>query len=669
MRVTSTTQQTTTDDRAGRAPEPPRPVREPARHPRIHGLDGLRAIAVLAVIAYHLWPDALPGGYLGVDVFFVVSGFLITTLLLREMTTTGRLDMPAFWVRRARRLVPALLVVVVVSIVAARLTEPDLLVGIGRQVVGAVTFSTNWLEIAAGSSYFDATAPELFQPFWSLAIEEQFYVLWPLLLAGLLLGAAALHARAGARLVAVVVGAAAVVSAVLMAVLHTPGADPTRVYYGTFTHAFGLLAGAAFAIAWAGGARPLERGGAHADTPSSAGRPAAGAPTSAATRAVQWVPVGGLAVLAVLMGTLRAEGTFAYRGGIALASVAALAAVIGCASRQPRGLMRVLDLPAVVWVGERSYGLYLWHWPVILVVAAVFGDAPGSPLWWRAPLVALLVTFAFAALSHRFVETPIRRDGFRAVARRVRDAVARVPGARVAAGATALLVLTAAACVATAPDQTSTQRAVEAAQREIEERGSAPSPTHGTEPTAPTTSKPSAGASAPPSGAPAAPLDGSDVIGFGDSVLSAAAPTLFDELSQIAIDAKPIRKWLDAPALVARAEKEGRLRPVVLLHFGTNGGFQFEGSEKAFTTTLDRIGPDRQVVLYTVVGYSYWVDDANARMRELVADRPNVHVVDWNAYVAEHPGLLHADKTHPNMKGVVAYADLLRATLKDLHGA
>ncbi|MBT0994409.1 acyltransferase [Cellulomonas sp. DKR-3] len=619
------------------APDPSSATgRGSAREGRIRGLDGVRALAVLAVIAYHLWPRTLPGGFLGVDVFFVVSGFLITTLLLREMGRRGRLDMPAFWVRRARRLLPALAVVVVGSVVAARVVEPDLLVGIGRQVLGAATFTTNWLEIGAGSSYFDATQPELFQPFWSLAIEEQFYLLWPLALAGLLVALAAARVRAGVRAAAYVVAGAAVLSAVLMAALYVAGEDPTRVYYGTATHAFGLLAGAAAAIAWAGGVRLLP-----------------------GPRLARWVPVAGLAVLAVLMVTVRAEGAFAYRGGIALGSLAALALVTGCAQGTPAPVLRVLETRPAVWVGDRSYGLYLWHWPVILLVAATFGDVPGSSWQWRTPVVALVLTFALAALSHRYVETPVRRDGLRTVVARVREALRgaaspRRTGARLAAGGAALLVLGAVVVVVTAPSQTSTQRAVEAAQREIEERAAAapaPDPTAG----APTDDLTTAAAA-----------DGSGVSAFGDSVLSAAAPTLFTDLPEIDVDAKPIRKWVDAPALVRSARDAGELRPVVLLNFGTNGGFQFDGSQAAVEETLDLIGPDRHVIIYTVVGYSYWVPEANDELRALVADRPNVEVVDWNGYVAKHAGLLHADRTHPNMDGVAAYSTLLQQSLREL---
>ncbi|MEO7449103.1 MAG: acyltransferase, partial [Humibacillus sp.] len=209
----------------------------------MQGLDGLRALAILSVLVYHLDAAWLPGGFLGVDVFFVVSGFLITTLLVREHHRTGRVSLSSFWLRRARRLLPALAVCVLTSVLIARVVNTDLLVQVGRQMLGALTFSTNWIEITAGSSYFDQTAPQLFMNFWSLAVEEQFYLVWPLVTIGLLTLAPRL--RVGA---AVALGGG---SALLMAALYVPDADATRVYYGTDTHLVGLMAGAALAFAWA----------------------------------------------------------------------------------------------------------------------------------------------------------------------------------------------------------------------------------------------------------------------------------------------------------------------------------------------------------------------------------------------------------------------------------
>ena len=214
----------------------------------LDGLDGLRALAIGAVLVYHLDPSWLLGGFLGVDVFFVVSGFLITTLLQREALAHGRIAFGRFWTRRARRLIPALVVCVVVSTVAARVAHHDLVVHIGRQILGALTFSTNWVETAAGSSYFDQTAPQLFMSFWSLAVEEQFYLVWPLVVA-VIMTTTLLRGRRVAVGLGVSLGVA-LLSTALMALLYVPGEDATRVYYGTDTHVMGLMLGAALAFAW-----------------------------------------------------------------------------------------------------------------------------------------------------------------------------------------------------------------------------------------------------------------------------------------------------------------------------------------------------------------------------------------------------------------------------------
>src|SRR5690606_13268939 len=179
-----------------------------------------------AVMVFHLVPGVAIGGYLGVDVFFVISGFLITSLLLREHARHGRIRLGDFWARRARRLIPAIVLVVLACTSAALAVGGDVLVGIGRQLLGALTFSFNWLSIVAGDSYFHYTSPELYRHFWSLAVEEQFYLLWPLVVLALLF-----VPWRWVRMLAVAI--VAVASAVAMAVLFVPGEDPTRVYFGT----------------------------------------------------------------------------------------------------------------------------------------------------------------------------------------------------------------------------------------------------------------------------------------------------------------------------------------------------------------------------------------------------------------------------------------------------
>ncbi|GAB3160562.1 peptidoglycan O-acetyltransferase OatA [Myceligenerans halotolerans] len=602
--------------------------------PRIRGLDGLRALAVAAVVGYHLEPGRLPGGFLGVDMFFVVSGFLITTLLLREISSTSWVDLPGFWTRRARRLLPALLLVLLVSVPVARLVEPDLTVGIGRQVLGAVTFSTNWLEISAGSDYFDETAPELLRPLWSLAIEEQFYLAWPVLLMVLLLAV-----RSG-RWRPLIVLAGAVASAAAMALLYSAGDDPTRVYYGTDSHAFGLLLGAAVTLHQAR-ARPL--------LPRAWSR---------------LLPPLALAGLIALCALLRSDDPLTYPGGLVLASLLTVVLVLACASGT-RWLTTLMELAPLRWIGERSYGIYLWHWPVLLVVEV--GTQPG----WAADGTVVVATLALSAASYRFVETPVRRLGFRGACRALwAQLAAGVPdtrawAARVAVGATVLALAGTTTAVATAPRVSGAQQAVEAG---LAARSAADRDRGGAD---------GSGDGGAEGGDTAGPADrevppgvghGRRIVGYGDSVLSAAVPALIDRWPRSDIDAVPNRKWVDAPGIVRDARRKGTLRDVVVLNFGTNAGFQEDGSVAAAEKTLELLGPDRLVVLVNTVGISYWVPDANATLEEIAAGRDNVVVVDWNAVCAKRPELLHADATHPTMEGIAVYADQIQKAFDELEG-
>ncbi len=371
------------------AGDPLAPARPAGGTGRLAGLDGLRALAIMAVLVFHLDPTWLPGGFLGVDIFFVVSGFLITTLLVRERVASGRIDLPGFWSRRARRLIPALLVCVPAAVLLARLSEGDLLVGIGRQVLGAATFTSNWLEIHAGTDYFAATSPQLLMNLWSLAVEEQFYLLWPLAVLGLL------------------------------AVTRRPEAR----------------AGAALAFAYA-------------------------APHRAWTTSAWWaahrrqVAVAALGTLLGLMALIGEDSALTFRGGILLACVATTALVLVVVER-PGRLRAVLELPAARWVGARSYGIYLWHWPVFLVIGSDLPVAPGGTTYLLTRAWCVVVTFVIADLSYRFVETPVRRHGFAGTARLVTGRLRRVGprGARAVWSVALVLAVALVAVLLTAPER------------------------------------------------------------------------------------------------------------------------------------------------------------------------------------------------------------------------
>ena len=350
---------------------------------RVPGLDGVRALAVLAVIAFHVGMRMTPGGFLGVDIFFVLSGYLITDLLVAQHARRGRLDLRGFWVRRARRLLPALAVLLVAVTAAGAGIEPDQLPALRPALAAAASYSSNWYQALHHVSYFASFGPPPpFQHLWSLAIEEQFYLAWPLLLLVL----TRLRGRR-ARMLTAWLGALA--SAAAMALMYLPGGDPSRVYYGTDTHATGLLVGAALALTW-----PMA-------TLTSAPREFA--------RRLDYLGVAGLVVLAWAVGHFSGADPAVYPLGLAVAALAA--AGLTAAAAVPGMVSELLSLPPLRWLGVRSYGIYLWHWPVIVIAAAITGPGPAAPWLWVAEAAAAI---ALAAASWKWLEEPILRSGFRA---------------------------------------------------------------------------------------------------------------------------------------------------------------------------------------------------------------------------------------------------------------
>src|ERR671917_330460 len=356
----------------------PKPVGHSQRY--MPGLDGLRAIAVLAVIAYHLNPAWAPGGLLGVGVFFTLSGYLITDLLLGKRAATGRLQLGDFWLRRARRLLPALFLMLAVVVAWVTLLDRSLLPGLRGDVLAAVGYVSNWWNILREASYFARFGPPPpLEHLWTLAVEEQFYLVWPLLL---WLGLR--YARGRYRLAGLTLAAAAL-SATAMALLYQPGVDPTRVYEGTDTRAFGLLLGAALAMVW-----PSRR--LHADL--ALGR----------RLLLDGVGVVGLVVIALLIWQTDQYSAFLYRGGIVLLSVATVMVVAALA--HPASLLGpALGWKPLRWIGVRSYGIYLWHFPIIVLTTPSLNRGINLPV----AILQVGATVAVAALSWRFVEEPIRR--------------------------------------------------------------------------------------------------------------------------------------------------------------------------------------------------------------------------------------------------------------------
>ncbi len=475
--------------------------------PYMPALDGLRALAVLAVIFYHAnLPPWLPGGFLGVECFFVISGFLITSLLLAEWERNGRLNFKAFWLRRARRLLPALFLLLIGLLTYSVLFLPGEVAALRRDAAAAAVYVSNWYLIFSHQSYFEAVGrPPLLRHLWSLAIEEQFYLLWPLIFSGLMLLNRAASAEKRRRVALLLIAAGAVSSSVLMAALYQPLADPSRPYYGTDTRAAGLLIGAALALLWAPARARLGRESAAtapapplalpaagagpsaatpqrpqtplnaeaspatsatadlslttspaADTPSAtsaAGDPAlaasavvaAASPAEIATAGLSLAPSpaveaapsvepsspdqapsparpfhlrASLPLLLDVVGLLALAGLFAaffglnefqsflYLGGFSLVSLATAVVIAASVDARARVLPRLLGWGPLRWIGLRSYGIYLWHWPVFQLTRPQL-DLPldGLPLFALRMAITLLVV----ELSYRLIEMPVRK--------------------------------------------------------------------------------------------------------------------------------------------------------------------------------------------------------------------------------------------------------------------
>ncbi len=372
----------------------------------VGGLDGLRAIAVVAVIAYHFSKGLLPAGFLGVDVFFVVSGFLIARLVVREAARTGTVSLGNFWSRRARRLLPALGVVTLASLVACALffTKTDLF-GIRAQALGTLFYCANWVMIAQHNSYFATIGRRSpFEHMWTLAVEEQFYVVLPLVC----FAARRWIVRFPVRAALVALGAS-VASTAWMWVLVKPLGDPSRAYLGSDSHAMGLCVGVAVGILAATGAWERVR-------------------TRVQSRAATVVAM--LALAGVIL-TMRFAGDYSlrlYHGGFLLFSLACAVVIAVVAGAPGSTLSWVLSRPWLVAVGLRSYSLYIWHWPVVVFVEphAGFGGV-------RLFVVRAIWSVGLAEVSFRLIERPFR---FGAVAQRT--------GSR---GAIALYTLTALVCI------------------------------------------------------------------------------------------------------------------------------------------------------------------------------------------------------------------------------
>ncbi|MBI1886000.1 MAG: acetyltransferase [Chloroflexi bacterium] len=648
------------------------------RLPYLPGIDGLRALAVLAVLVYHADRNWLPGGFLGVEVFFVISGYLITSILLSEWREHGGFSLRAFWLGRARRLLPALFFMTLVVLAFAVLFLPGEVARLRSDTAAAAGYATNWYLIFDHQSYFESFGrPSLLRHLWSLAVEEQFYLVWPVLLA---LGLRYLRPRG--VLLALLLGAAA--SATAMALLYRPGADPSRIYYGTDTRAAALLIGAALAFLWAPGQVTL-RGRAGAAAADAAG-------------------LIGLAVLAYLHFRLGESDRLLYQGGFAMTALAT--ALVIAAAVQPEGRAgRVLGVLPLKWVGLRSYAIYLWHWPVFLLTRPQV-DVPLDGVSLLA--LRLAITVALAEVSYHLVEVPVRTGVLGRAWEALRDGL-RVRGWRLGLqyGAAVLAVLLSCAMLGTSvinaerpgpppylaaqkvhisawsntPDTTLAMAGsclVRTCRAQSPKKSSKPGAKQGPTPSQQTrakrkdssTAKPAATGTAAPTAAATpvpsvtsapSPIAVGRVTALGDSVMLGSADQLAQTIQGVSIDAEVGRQASSFIELLGALKANGYLAKRVVLHVGNNGVI----TESEFDEMMSILADVPQVVFVNVKVPREWEGPNNAVLAEGVKRYPNAVLIDWYGASVDHPEFFWDDGIHLRPEGGLLYANLIAAALAE----
>lgn len=667
--------------------DPARAVRSGAL-PYIPAIDGLRALAVTAVLLYHSALGWLPGGFLGVEVFFVISGYLITSLLLADRAKHGKVSLIGFWKRRARRLLPAAFTLIIATLVYSVIFLPDEVASLRGNALAGFGYASNWYQIFHSQSYFESLGrPSLLKHLWSLGVEEQFYLAWPVISSLVL-------ARLRRRYAFGLIVCGAIASSALMFYKFDPAGDPSRIYYGTDTRAGGLLIGAALAFAWQ-----------------------AGNLTAKTNRFLRWTPdvcgVLALAALATMTVLIHETDALLYRGGFAMVGLATAVLIAAAVHPDSRIMRNVLGRQPLLWLGTRSYSIYLWHWPIFMLTRP--GEGPAYDIHADVlPVFALrlLITVGVAELSYRLVEMPVRRGALGRLLHSLRQSLRYVRRPTLqplkyrplaAAGFAGVGVFFLGVSVAAAgPPTTPSYLAVGEVQISAWSRTHDPTPSPGATPTpndltsslprprktaSPTPVQfPPAGSpvpldptvpgviesvpgvieGAPPTDAPPPPpptsspppplaVPPSRVLALGDSVMLGAAPQMVSAIPNLEMDAAVARQVSSGIDLLYQRRDAGALGDVVIIHLGTNGTF----SPGQFDEIMSILSGVQRVVWVNLRVPRDWEAPDNNAIADGVTRYPSAVLVDWYSVANAHPEFFYDDEIHLRPEGADFYANMI----------
>lgn len=610
----------------------------------ITGLDGIRAIAVIMVLAYHLKLALFKSGFLGVTVFFVLSGYLITDILISEVEEEGTIDLKNFWLRRIRRLVPAVMSMAVVIIFVSAVVNRVIFTKGCKDFLASVLGFNNWWQIFNKVSYFEAAGvPSPFTHCWSLAIETQFYLIYPLILLGIYKLAKSRGEGQAKRglLFAGVTLLLALISVILMIVLFDPQQDASRVYYGTDTRAFSLLFGALLAILWEYRMVPRK--------------------LSASVNMV----LGSLSFAVLLVMTIAINGSsnFWYRGGQFIGTILTVL-VIYTVSGRKTWLIRFLSNPVLKWIGDRSYSIYLWHYPIILLISK------GIKASWWIILIEIVLSVVLAELSYRFIETPIRhgiigeylnilRSRPKSRQEKKRQVQVARRSLKVMAG-TFVLTVSLILCMVFVPKKNAldTLQKREAKAKEtgkMTEEQLAKQKANGSESddticTADLTDDEI--------------LEGLNLLLIGDSIAVDVTDDFYEIFPNSVSDTKIGRitslgkQVLDSYIDEKKWEGEGVI-------FASLSNSPINGE---LEDIREKIGKDMPLFLTTVrIPHDTFEEESNSKIKKFVEENDHTYLIDWYAASEGHDEYFDADDTHLLSAGAKAYAKCIKEAVLDAY--
>lgn len=603
----------------------------------ITGLDGIRAIAVIMVLAYHLKLALFKSGFLGVTVFFVLSGYLITGILISEVEEEGTIDLKNFWLRRIRRLVPAVMSMAVVIIFVSAVVNRVIFTKGCKDFLASVLGFNNWWQIFNKVSYFEAAGvPSPFTHCWSLAIETQFYLIYPLILLGIYkLAKSRGEGRAKRGLLfAGVTLLLALISVILMIVLFNPQQDASRVYYGTDTRAFSLLFGALLAILWEYRMVPRR-------------------PSASVNMVLGSV---SFAVLLVMTIAINGSSNFWYRGGQFVGTILTVLVIYTVLGRKT-WLSRFLSNPVLKWIGDRSYSIYLWHYPIILLISK------GIKASWWITLIEIVLSVVLAELSYRFIETPIRhgiigeylnilRSRPKSRQEKKRQVQVARRSLKVMAG-TFVLTVSLILCMVFVPKknaldtlqkrETKAKETGKMTEEQLAKQKANGSESDDTICTADLTDDEI--------------LEGLNLLLIGDSIAVDVTDDFYEMFPNSVSDTKIGRitslgkQVLDSYIDEKKWEGEGVI-------FASLSNSPINGE---LEDIREKIGKDMPLFLTTVrIPHDTFEEESNSKIKKFVEENDHTYLIDWYAASEGHDEYFDADDTHLLPAGAKAYAKCIK---------